>query len=76
MTKQVQTQTTSSGIGISTVLVIVFLVLKLVGVIDWSWWWVFSPWWITGSIICSFFLITLLVVGVIFTVIGIKDKKK
>ena len=44
MTKQVQTQTTSSGIGISTVLVIVFLILKLVGVIDWSWWW--NYWWI------------------------------
>ena len=34
---------TSSGIGLSSVLTIVFVVLKLVGVIDWSWWWVFSP---------------------------------
>ena len=29
-----------------TLLFIVFLVLKLVGVISWSWWWVFSPIWI------------------------------
>lgn len=29
-----------------TVLFIVFLILKLVGVISWSWWWVFSPIWI------------------------------
>ena len=25
---------------------IVFLVLKLTGLIAWSWWWVFSPLWI------------------------------
>ena len=35
--------TGSSGIGLSTVLTIIFVVLKLVNVIDWSWWWVFSP---------------------------------
>lgn len=36
----------SSGLGISGVLFLIFLVLKLVGVIDWSWWWVTSPLWI------------------------------
>ena len=35
--------TGSSGVGLSTVLTIIFVVLKLVGVIDWSWWWVLSP---------------------------------
>ncbi len=25
----------------------VFVVLKLCGVIDWSWWWVLSPMWMT-----------------------------
>lgn len=34
------------GIGICDVLAIVFIVLKLVGVISWSWWWVLSPIWI------------------------------
>jgi len=29
-------------------LFIVFLVLKLTGVIDWSWWWVTSPLWISA----------------------------
>ena len=33
----------SSGLGIPGVLTIIFVVLKLVGVINWSWWWVFSP---------------------------------
>lgn len=33
----------SSGLGLGGVLTIIFVVLKLVGVIDWSWWWVLSP---------------------------------
>ena len=33
----------STGLGLSSVLTIIFVVLKLVGVIDWSWWWVLSP---------------------------------
>lgn len=31
---------------ICDVLLIVFVVLKLVGVINWSWWWVLAPFWI------------------------------
>ena len=30
-------------IGIIPLLTIVFMTLKLCSVIDWSWWWVFSP---------------------------------
>ena len=33
------------------VLLIVFVVLKLVGVIDWSWVWVLAPFWIPTLII-------------------------
>ena len=33
----------SSGLGLASVLTIIFIVLKLVGVIAWSWWWVLSP---------------------------------
>jgi len=29
-----------------SVLFIMFLVLKLCGVIDWSWWWITAPIWI------------------------------
>ena len=31
------------GIGFTEILTIVFIVLRLTKVIDWSWWWVFSP---------------------------------
>ena len=36
----------NGGMGVSTVLGLIFIVLKLVGVIDWSWIWVLSPFWI------------------------------
>ena len=55
--------TTTSGIGLSTVLTIVFVVLKLVGTIDWSWWWVFSPVLIdAGLIIIGLILIFIYVI--------------
>lgn len=36
----------SGGIGLGGLLGVVFVTLKLCGVIDWSWWWVTSPFWI------------------------------
>ena len=43
-------KTSSGGIGATSVLTMIFIVLKLVGVITWSWWWVLSPLWI-GAIL-------------------------
>ncbi len=37
----------SGGIGFVGVLQIVFIVLKLCGLITWSWLWVLSPLWIS-----------------------------
>ena len=34
-----------NGIGLMGILFIIFLVLKLVGTITWSWWWVTAPLW-------------------------------
>jgi hypothetical protein len=39
------------GLGVCDVLGIVFIVLKLVGVISWSWWWVLAPFWIPLAIV-------------------------
>ncbi|QDH93018.1 hypothetical protein SEA_STEPHIG9_72 [Mycobacterium phage Stephig9] len=38
-------------IGISTLLFIVFLVLKLTGVVAWSWLWVTAPLWIAAILL-------------------------
>lgn len=53
---------TGGGIGLSGCTFIVFLVLKLCGVIDWSWWWVTSPLWIPLAAVIGI-CIVLLVVG-------------
>lgn len=45
MSKEAKTR--SGGIGFTGLLTIVFIVLKLVGVITWSWVWVLSPIWIS-----------------------------
>jgi phosphoglycerol transferase MdoB-like AlkP superfamily enzyme len=36
---------------------IVFLVLKLTGVIDWSWWWVTSPLWLAALAVVAVLVI-------------------
>ncbi len=41
-----KTRENNGGVGIGAVVLVVFIVLKLVGVIDWSWWWVLSPLWV------------------------------
>lgn len=45
------TQASSGGISIFGVLGVVFVVLKLLGVIDWSWWWVTAPFWLPLTVV-------------------------
>lgn len=40
-----------NGMGLASVLGVIFIVLKLVGVIAWSWWWVLAPFWIPAALI-------------------------
>ena len=60
------------GLGLGTVLTIIFVVLKLVGVIDWSWVWVLAPFWISAIITLVFGLVALLIT-VIAAIIISKD---
>jgi len=53
----------SGGLGLCGVLTIVFVVLKLTGVISWSWWWVLSPIWID-----------LLLAGVLLLIIAVINR--
>ena len=52
-----QNTTSSSGIGFTGLLTIVFITLKLTHFIDWSWWWVLSPLWISFSLFMGVLLI-------------------
>ena len=53
------TNTSYGGIGFSGLLAICFIVLKLCGIIQWSWWWVLAPIWI------PFLIVVMALVGVI-----------
>jgi hypothetical protein len=55
----------SGGIGIVGVLTIVFVVLKLVGVIAWSWWWVLSPLWIAFGLWLVIVIIAVIVYAIL-----------
>ena len=50
------------SVGIAGTLTIVFIVLKLCGLITWSWWWVLSPLWIS-EILWTIFVVVVLLVG-------------
>ena len=46
------------SIGLGGIIFVVFLILKLVGTIDWSWWWVTAPLWIPFAIAGVLFLLS------------------
>ena len=54
---------TSHGIGFTGLLTIVFIILKLCGIITWSWWWVLSPLWISAILWVILVIIVLFVGG-------------
>lgn len=39
------TSKTGGGISFCSALALVFITLKLLKIIDWSWWWVLAPLW-------------------------------
>lgn len=55
----------SGGIGFGGLLTVLFIALKLTGVIDWSWWWVLSPIWISFGIVIALWVIILLVAAIV-----------
>lgn len=46
----------SGGVDLATVLLVVFIILKLCNVINWSWFWVLSPLWISIIITILIFI--------------------
>lgn len=60
----------SGGIGLLGVVFVVFLVLKLIGKIDWSWWWVTAPLWIPLSIVLAVCGVMLLIGAIVYIFTG------
>ena len=60
--------TTNTSIGFSGLLTICFIVLKLCGIINWSWLWVLSPTWIE-------IVIVLIILAVLIIANAIKKRR-
>lgn len=45
------------GIGFCGLLTIVFITLQLIGVIQWSWWWVLAPIWVPLLLVLLFAIV-------------------
>jgi hypothetical protein len=51
------------GLSLYDLLTVAFVMLKLQGHINWSWWWVLSPFWIS------------IVIRVVINLLKLKDRK-
>ena len=56
-------KSSGGGIGFVGLLTIVFIVLKLLGVISWSWVWVLSPVWISTIIVVILLVVIVMIKG-------------
>ena len=61
-------ETSNTGLSLAGVLTLIFVVLKLVGIINWSWWWVLSP------VLIETCISLLILAG--FCIYGIYENKK
>lgn len=65
-----ETKVVSGGsASLSTILGVVFIILKLTGIISWSWVWVLAPFWIPLALV-ALILIIVAVIAIIAGIIG------
>ena len=65
-------QVSGGGISLCSAVFLVFLVLKLIGYINWSWWWVTAPLWGPFALILAIFIVIIIIAGIIAVVDNIK----
>ena len=68
--------TTAGGIGFCGLLAVAFTVLKLTGVINWSWLWVLAPIWIPTAVTIAIIVIVLIVVLVKETLRALERRRR
>ena len=56
----------------STPILFLFLFLKLSGIVNWSWWWIFSPLWLPFAIFFGFIIFAILWVFLLEICKGVK----
>lgn len=65
LNKEIKEELKSNGLGIFSVIQINFLILKLAGLVSWSWWFVLLP---------IFISLGISIIGIIFLFILMRDK--
>ena len=68
------TSSSSGGIGFVGALTILFIALKLLNKIDWTWWWVLSPIWISVSVVIGVIFLILVILGIIASIVYLLEK--
>jgi hypothetical protein len=69
-------QKSSGGVSFFMLLFLVFLILKLAGVIDWSWWWVAAPLWLPAALAVGGFLLAAALGVSIYKVVKSSRRKR
>ena len=64
-------EVSGGGVGFGGLLAIAFIVLKLCGVINWSWLWVLSPLWIPLAIVLGILIVVGVVAGIALILSGV-----
>ena len=65
----------STGMSFTSVLTLIFIVLKILGVIEWSWVWVLSPLWVSMIVFLAIVMILAAIEFKIFKKLKKKKKK-
>ena len=53
-------------LSIAPFLTLFFILMKLLGLVDWSWWWVFCPLWLPiAGILVGILIILLITLGIV-----------
>lgn len=75
MSREKDKRNTAGGVGFLGLLTIAFIVLKLTGVIGWSWWLVLLPLWGPAALVLAILIIALVVILVRETMATYKGRR-
>ena len=59
-----ETKVLAGGAGFTSLLAVAFIVLKLCGIINWSWLWVLAPIWITAALVIVILLVAIIIAAI------------
>lgn len=63
----------SVGFPLASILTVIFVIAKLMGTVAWSWWWVFSPLWISALFGIGIFAIVMIFAAIAVIIAALVD---